>query len=67
MHVTANERLVVRTQYPGQALRVQLVLAQKEADLSLVAPQDATTVAELVIEPGCRVIIGRDGIRHEQL
>ena len=67
MQTAIDETVTVRTRYVGQHLRVQLV---READTPYTddAPPGHDVVqAELVIEPGCRVTIGTNGVRIETL
>ena len=65
MNIAENEHVVVRTAYPGQALRITLVQAPAGIDLSSEAVADARVEAELVIAPNHRLVVENGGVRVE--
>lgn len=67
--VTSEERVVIRTRYPGQALRVVLEHVQERR---IPGTDDAVELrvvgqAELVVEAGYRLVAGRCGLRIERI
>lgn len=65
-----TERVIVRTQYTGQGLRVSLVKSRyedKDGNWEFTWPTEEKLQAELVIEAGYRLIVGKNGLTVESL
>ena len=68
-NIALEERVTVRTRYTGQHLRVVL---ERQIDGEVPGNPDAEYIrqvpqAELIIEAGTRVFIGRGGVRIETM
>ena len=65
-----GERVIVRTQYAGQALRVSLVQSRYDdpaGNWDYDWPTEDMVTAELVIMPGHRLVVADGGVRVEKL